>query len=74
MPQLVLEDLVPRLRAAGVAVRSAHAAHELELELRDALVVAAVDHGVSQRTVAGAAGVSLSRVCAILGASQPLDE
>jgi hypothetical protein len=73
MATLVLTDVLPRLIAAGRAVRSAHDAHQAELELRDDLVVAAVDHGINQREVARAAGVSVARISAILANSQPDD-
>lgn len=69
----VLTDMNPRLEAAAVAVRSAHEAYRAQVELRDTLVVAAIDHGMSQRQVAKAAGVSVARVCAILAGSQPGD-
>ncbi len=66
MPTPVLTDMNARLTAAAAAVASARDQHQAELEVRDQLVVAAVDQGMSQRVVARAAGVSVSRVCAIL--------
>jgi hypothetical protein len=72
-PTLVLTDVVPRLQAAGRAVRSTHDAWKAELELRDALVVAAVDHGMSHREIARAADICGTRVIAILIDSQRAD-
>ena len=66
----VLTDMNPRLEAAAAAVASAKAALAAQLELRDAIVVAAVDHGMSQRQVAKGAGVSVTMVCKILAGSQ----
>ncbi len=62
----VLSDLEPRLRAAGAAVASANDAYRAALEVRDELVVAAVDGGMSQRATARAAGLCLSRITSIL--------
>ena len=73
MATTVLTDMKPRLEAAAAAVRSAKDKHLAELEVRDQLVVAAVDQGMSQRVVARAAGVSVARVCAILLNSDPGD-
>lgn len=73
MATLVLTDVLPRLKAARAAVTSTHDAYLAELELRNDLVVAAVDHGISQRQVAAAAGVAVSRVSALLVCSQPDD-
>lgn len=70
MAPAVLTDMNPRLQAAAAAVASARDSHLAKLELRDELVVAAVDQGMSQRVVARAAGVSVARVCAILVNSQ----
>lgn len=65
----VLQGMSERLRAAGLAVRDAHEAYDAARELRDALIVQAIDEGMQQRVVAAAAGVSKSRVIAILEAS-----
>ena len=73
MPTDVLTDMKPRLEAAATAVTSARDKHHAEMQLRDQLVVAAVDQGMSQRAVARAAGVSVARVCAILVNSDPDD-
>ena len=70
MVSLVLTDMSPRLVAAAAAVSSAREALAAQVELRDELVVAAIDHGMSQRAVATAAGISVPRVCAILAGSQ----
>lgn len=66
MPQPVLTDMNPRLQAAAVAVADTRDAHKAALELRDELVEAAVDHGMSQRAVARAARISVSLVSRIL--------
>ena len=66
MSTTVISDLAPRLKAAGAAVRSAHEHLSAERELRDELIVAAVDNGMSQRQVAAAAGVSLALVTKVL--------
>lgn len=69
----VLTDMNPRLEASAAAVADAREALGVELERRDALVVAAIDHGMSTRATAKAAGVSVARVLAILANSQPDD-
>jgi len=63
---IVLDDLSARLRAAGAAVESTRETWKAALEVRDELVVAAIDGGMSQRVVARAAGVSNTRVTSIL--------
>lgn len=70
----VLTDMNPRLEAAAAAVASARAALRAQLELRDQIVVAAVDHGMSLRQVAKGAAVSVPMVCKILAGSQADDE
>ena len=62
----VLEDMGPRLAAASKAVKDSRAALNDDLELRNELIEAAVDHGMSQRKVAAVAGVSLSLVTWVL--------
>jgi hypothetical protein len=74
MVQPVLTDMKPRLEAAATAVASTRDAHQLQMRVRNQLVVAAVDHGMSQRAVARAAGMTVSRVCAILVNSQGDDD
>lgn len=74
MVSLVLTDMSPRLQAAAAAVSSTKDAHRAALEIRDELVVAAIDHGMSQRAVAREAGISVPRVCAILAGSQHDDD
>jgi len=61
----------PRLEAAAAAVLDAREAYEARLEQRDALIVQAVDQGMSQGHVATAAGIRKGRVSAILAGSQP---
>lgn len=70
----VLTDMNPRLEASAAAVSDAREALGVEMERRDALVVAAIDHGMSHRQVAKAARVSVARVVAILAGSQPDDD
>ena len=67
----VLSDMRPRLEAAARAVADAEQHLQHERELRDKLVVLAVDEGMHHGAVATAAGVSRTRVLAILVASQP---
>lgn len=69
----VLTDMKPRLEAAGREVTSTRDAHRAALEVRDELVITAVDHGMSQRAVAAAAGITVARVCAILVHGYPED-
>ena len=66
MVSTVLTDMNPRLEAAAAAVKDAEAALADAREQRDALVVTAIDQGMSQRAVARAAGISVARVCAIV--------
>lgn len=73
MPGEVLPDLLPRIAAAAAAVRDARDALQLRATQRDQLIVAAVDAGVSQRAVARAAGMSQTRIIAILAGSQTDD-
>jgi len=70
MVTTVLTDMNPRLVAAAAAVSSTKDAHSAAVELRNELVVAAIDQGMSQRVVAKSAGISVARVCAILAGSQ----
>jgi myo-inositol catabolism protein IolC len=74
VPQPVITDMKPRLVAAAAALADATEAATDARRLRDQLVVAAVDHGMSLRAVAAAAGVTSARVCAILAASQLDDD
>lgn len=69
----VLTDMNPRLEAAAAEVADARDALAAAMERRDALVVAAIDHGMSQRQAARAAGISVARVIAVLASSQPDD-
>lgn len=63
----VVPDLLPRIEAAALEYSDARDAAELAQRLRDQLIVQAVDAGVSHRHIAAAAGVSKSRIVAILG-------
>lgn len=63
----VVPDLLPRIRRAATDARDAVDAAQLAQRLRDQLIVQAVDAGVSHRHIASAAGVSKSRIVAILG-------
>lgn len=71
MPQQVITDLVPRLNAARDAVRDAREVLAAELQKRDQLIVNAIDEGMAQRAVASHAGVSGTRVVAVLAGSDP---
>ncbi len=66
----VQDDLPERLRAAAAAARAFDEEMTVQQELlheqRDSLIVAAVEAGHSQRTVARWAGLSIGRTCAIL--------
>lgn len=62
----VVPDLLPRIAAAASHVRDLEDARRLGIEHRNALIVQAVDAGVSQRAVSGAAGIARSRVVGIL--------
>jgi len=66
MPELVLTDMNARLRAAATAVTNTRDAYRAAVELRNGLVVTAVDEGMSQRAVAAAAGIAVSRVSGLL--------
>jgi len=63
----VLPDLIPRIRAATEHAKDADDHAKLLYRQRDELIVSAVDAGIAQRAVAEAAGISKSRVVAILG-------
>lgn len=63
-----LDGMVTRMTAAAREVADAREAYDAALELRDALIVDAIDQGCPQTVVARAAGVSRSRVMAILEA------
>jgi|1186.fasta_scaffold50114_4 hypothetical protein len=64
-----------RLEAAAEAVKDARDAWKLRVRQRNALVVEAVDHGMSHRAAASAAGIkSTGTLTSILADSQPDDE
>lgn len=67
----VATDLGPRLRAAAAAVDDARQALLLELQLRDELIVRAVDEGMHVTAAGNLAGVTRGRAIAIVAASQP---
>jgi len=62
----VLTDMTPRLAAAAAAVRDAEDRLKAARELRNDLVVTAVDGGMSQRSVSKVTGLAISRVNGIL--------
>ena len=64
-------SLLERLTAAAHTVRDREAAAADARELRDRLVVEAIDAGNSQNSVSAAAGISRARVNAVLANSQP---
>lgn len=61
-----MPDLLERVRQAAADLRDAEEATRARRELRDRLVVAAVDEGVQQRAVARAAGISNGRVIQLI--------
>lgn len=65
-PTEVRTDLTPRLNAAAQAVRDAEQALRDARERRDELIIDAANDGMVQRQVASAAGVSQTRVIAVL--------
>jgi hypothetical protein len=66
----VLPDLLPRITAAAAAAVDAEDAWRLRVSHRDQLVTKAVDAGVSQRSIAAAAGLSKARIVGIMAGSQ----
>lgn len=66
----VLPDLLPRITAAADAAHDAEDAWRLRVRHRDQLVTKAVDAGVSQRSIAAAAGLSKARIVGIMAGSQ----
>ena len=66
----MLDGMADRLRAAARAVVDSREAYDAARELRDALIVEAIDQGMQQKAVAALTGVSRSRVIAILGVSE----
>ncbi len=64
--QPVLTDMNDRLEAAAREVSDTRAAYEAAMELRNQLVVAAVNAGMSQRAVAKAAKLSPVRISSLL--------
>lgn len=70
----VVPDLLPRIVAAAGAVRDAEDARKLRTEQRNALIVKATDAGIPGRAIARAAGMSRSRVVAILISAGAVDE
>lgn len=67
----VLFDMPTRLKAAAATVSDAKAGYLMALQLRNAIVVQAVDEGMEQQQVAKLIGVHKSRVVTILADSQP---
>lgn len=71
----VLADLTPRLEKAAAAIRDAKVAYDLQVKLRDELVVQAVEEGMYQRAIAQAAGLKSSNsITRILAASHAEDD
>jgi hypothetical protein len=66
MPTPVLTDITPRLTKAATAVTSTRAAYQAAIDLRDELVVTAIDNGLTQHHVATAAGITRSTLNGIL--------
>jgi hypothetical protein len=63
----VATDLLARIGSLAAEARDAADATALIRRQRDELIVEAVDEGVSQLTIARAAGLSKGRIIAILG-------
>ena len=66
MSHPVLTDMDARIRTAAAAVKSTKDAYQAALDLRDELVETAINEGMSQRTVAKAAGFAPSRITGVL--------
>lgn len=60
------EDLPGRLRVAAREVADARDAYRLAVELRNALVVAAIDEGFTQQAVSRAAGIDRKTITEIV--------
>lgn len=73
MPSEVVPDVLPRLRKAAGEVLTLRAQLTDALVLRDRAVVEAVDNGITQKTVADVAGLTRTRVNAILGNAEMVD-
>jgi hypothetical protein len=71
LPQPVLTDMTKRLQACRAEVQDAREVLNAALRRRDAVIVDAIDEGMAQRAVAEHAGVSNTRVVAVLADSQP---
>lgn len=71
MATTVLTDMTARLEAAAADVVDLTDRRRAALELRDELIIAAVDGGMSLRAVARAARVTSPRVVAILARPEP---
>jgi hypothetical protein len=67
----VLTDLGPRLEAAARACDDRSTALAAEHEIRNRLIVEAIDQGMTQTSVARFAHLTPARVTAILANSQP---
>lgn len=65
MPSPVLTDMEPRLRAAAADVRDAEDRLKAARELRNELIVAAIDNGMAQRAISRITGLTISRVNAL---------
>jgi hypothetical protein len=67
----VIADLGPRLEAAARDVSDASEARELAIAARNALVVRAVEEGMTQKAAARFAGVSAPYVTKMLLEAEP---
>lgn len=67
----VVPDLIPRIVAAAKGVNDSEDELKDRRYIRDSLIVAAVDAGVSQRAIAEAAGIRQPRVIAIVACFVP---
>ncbi|MBN9327641.1 MAG: hypothetical protein BGO38_07840 [Cellulomonas sp. 73-145] len=66
MPEPVLTDMNPRLEACRREVEDNRSLYLAALKRRNRVIVAAVDHGMSQRAIARSAGLTPARVSALL--------
>jgi len=71
VPKQVATGTLGRLEGRRDRIRELREQLQLEMRARDELIVDAIDEGLAQRAVARSAGVSDSRVPAILAESEP---
>lgn len=67
----VVPDLLPRVRAAARTVADDRVSLGMSLEVRNALIVQAVDEGIPQGRIAEAAGVSAPYITKLILDAEP---